>query len=323
MSKLVLRSILISIALVIILLLLFKNRLPFGSGNSSFATGPEREITRVDFSEHGKQLSLEKKGENWFVNDGPEARKSGILFILRILHEISIKSPVSSDLFKSEITGKGIDPVSVKVYENRKLLNSFLVYKTSSNIYGNIMKIREGSKPFIVSVPGYDGDIGSAFTLNELFWKPYTVFNLLPSEIESVEFENLTDTSSSFIIKNRNHKYELSSLNHKLSGWDSALVTRYLSYFAWIPFEKWALDMSEDERNRVGSTQPLYIITVTASGGQKTVLSLWEKMKKEEGKLTLDSDRVLGRTQNSKEFFIMRYFDIDPLLKRRTYFFRE
>ena len=101
---------------------------------------------------------------------------------------MKIKSPVSAELFKSEITEKGIEPVRVKVYENRKLIKSFLVYKTSSNSYGNIMKIRERSKPFIVYVPGYDGDIGSAFTLNELFWQPYTVFNLLPSEIRIGKF---------------------------------------------------------------------------------------------------------------------------------------
>ena len=60
------------------------------------------------------------------------------------------------------------------------------------------MKLRERSKPFIVYVPGNEVEIGSAFTLNELFWRPYTVFNLLPSEIYSVTLENIADTASSF-----------------------------------------------------------------------------------------------------------------------------
>ena len=129
--------------------------------------------------------------------------------------------------------------------------------------------MRERSKPFIVYVPGYDGDIGSAFTLNELFWQPYTVFNLLPSEIESVNLENLSDTSSSFSITSRNHHFTLSDLNRELTGWDSTLVIRYLSYFAWIPFEKWALEMGEEEKKMVESQQPLYRITVTTSAGRK------------------------------------------------------
>ena len=121
---------------------------------------------------------------------------------------MEIKSPVTPELFNKEIHENGIDPVKVKVFEKGKRIKSFLVYKTGSNIYGNIMKLRESSKPFIVFVPGNEVEIGSAFTLNELFWQPYTVFNLLPSEIYSVALENMADTASSFRIKNENHRLQ-------------------------------------------------------------------------------------------------------------------
>jgi hypothetical protein len=323
MYKLVLRSLLIIIAFILIMFLIFRNRLPFGKDNSSFATEPDKEITRIEFSVPGKRLSLEKKGENWIINGTSEARKSGILFILRILQEIKIKSPVSADFFKSEITEKRLEPIQIKVYENRRLIKSFLVYKTSSNSYGIIMKLRERSKPFIVYVPGYDVNIGAAFTINELFWQSYTVFNLLPSEIESVNFENFSDTSFSFLITATDHHFTLSAVNRKLMGWDSTRVTRYLSYFAWIPFEKWALEMGEEEKRIVESQRPLFRFTVTTTVGTKKILTLWEKMKVENGDLSKDSDRLLGRTETSDEFFVMRYFDIDPLLKKRSYFFPE
>ena len=79
----------------------------------------------MNFHREGERLSLEKEGENWLINGKIEARKSGILFILRILQEIKIKSPVSAELFENEITGKGIVPVKVKVYEKRKLSEDF------------------------------------------------------------------------------------------------------------------------------------------------------------------------------------------------------
>jgi hypothetical protein len=323
MRTLVIRGILLMLALSAVALMLFRNRLPFGKDNSSFACDPEQEITRIEFSSPASRLTLEKKGEIWTINGESEARKSGIMFILRVLREIKIKSPVTEEMFRSEITAKGTEPVRIKVYTGRKQIRSFLVYKTSSNSYGNIMKIRERSKPFIVYVPGYDGDIGSAFTLNELFWQPYTVFNLLPSEIASVDFENLSDTSASFKISVSNRHYSLIAHNHELSGWDTALVARYLSYFAWIPFEKWALDMGEEERKRVEGQDPLYKITVATTGGSRYILTLWEKSSDGGNAAAKDSDRLLGRTQNSREFFVMRYFDIDPLLKKRSYFYPE
>ena len=304
------------------LLILFRNRSPFGKSNSSFASDPGEEITRIEFSESGKKLTLEKKNDAWMINGKTEARKSAVLFIVRILKEIKIKSPVSPELYEIEIKGKNIVPVKVKVFEKNRLLKSFLVFKTRSNAYGNIMKIKESSKPFIVYVPGYEGDIGSGFTTNDLFWQPYTVFNLLPSEISSVSFENPSDTASSFTIINSHHHYFLSGAGNN-ARYDSSLVYQYISYFAWVPFESWAFDIGETDARLIEAHQPLYRITVITSSGSKKILTLWGMTTDKNGTKTTDSDRVLGKTDEKDGLFVMRYFDIDPLIKKRSYFFPQ
>jgi hypothetical protein len=323
MNKLLIRSVFLFIITGLLLLILFTRRSPFGKNNSSFGSEPKEEITRIEFSKNGKRLTLQKKGEGWQVNGKAEARKSGVLFIIRILKEIKIKSPVSSELFETEITGKGIFPVRVMVYEKNRLLKSFYVYKTGSNIYGNIMKTKAFSKPYIVYVPGYEGDIGSGFSLNELFWQSYTVFNLLPSEIASIDLENLSDTTSSFSISQKDHKYSLSGIAGKMNGWDTSLVIRYISYFAFVPFESWAFETGEDAKKSIESQLPLYRITVNTTSGRKKVLNLWGKTSVKNGNNIPDSDRLYGKTGDIDTLFIMRYFDIDPLIKKRSYFFPQ
>jgi hypothetical protein len=320
-DKLIPRNISLTILLIIVLVMvqLFRNRTPFGKDQTSFSAASQKEITRIELSGKGDKLTLEKKGDVWIVNGRNEARRSAISFIERILREIKIKSPVSPELFQHEVVSKEIYPVRVRVFDNNKLLTSFMVYKTRSNIYGNIMKTKEKSKPFIVCVPGYEGDIGSAFTLNELYWHPYMVFNLLPSEIQSVSFDNVADPSSSFTITGRNNVYTLSDGNTSLSGWDSSRIRRYISYFTLIPFESWALDLPKHQADSIQSTSPLYRINVRKSDGTGIMLSLWEKMDDETGEK--DSDRLWGKTDSGNVLFIMRYFDIDPLLKKRSYFY--
>jgi hypothetical protein len=323
MNKIII-SIVVLVALIgLFLLILIKSESPFGKSNSSFASEPQNDITKIEFSEGNRSLLLEKEGENWLINGKIEARKSGIQYILKILKEQKIKSPVSPELFESEITSKAITPVRVKVYEKRRLLKTFFVYKTNSNSYGNVMKIKEGTKPFIVYVPGFEGDIGSGFTLNELFWKTYIVFNLMPSEIASVTFLNVSDSSSSFSIVNNNNRFVLSDLKRDLTGWDSSLVVRYLSYFVFIPFESWALEIGEEEKKRIELKQPLYKLLVSTVDGNSIILTLWERMIIENGVMLKDTDRLYGKTKSNDEFFIMRYFDIDPLLKKRSYFFHD
>jgi len=321
MKKIIIPGVTLLAIIGLLLIILFHSRSPFGKDNTTFASEPQKEITKIEFSERNGKLTLEKEGAEWLINGKTEARKSGILYILRVLQEIKIKSPVSDGMFESEISSKNIVPVKVKVYEKRKLLKSFLVYKTRSNPYGDIMKMSERSKPFIVYVPEYEGEIGSGFTLNELFWQTYTIFNLLPSEIASVNFENLTDTSFSFSIVSKNRHFVLSCPAGELKGWDTTLVTRYLSYFTFIPFESWALDIGPEQKQVIRSLKPVYRLTVKTTLGKNTILTMWERMKGEMGEKTKDTDRLLGKTQNSDEFFIIKYFDLDPLIKKRSYFF--
>jgi hypothetical protein len=313
--------VLISILLIFFVVHFFKERSPFGGKNTSFAVDPENEITSIEFTDGPGTLHLDKKGEEWVVNRKFETRRSSILFILKILTEMQIKSPVTPEMFNKEIVENGITPVKVKVSEKGRTLKSFLVYKTASNTYGNIMKLRESSKPFIVYVPGNDVEIGSAFTLNELFWQPYTVFNLLPSDIYSVTLKNMADTDASFRIKNENNRYRLYSHSEELTGWDTSRVVRYISYFTHVPFESWAFDLTAIEKEKIKKQEPLYEITIAGTGGEKITLKLWERSIDDNGVRKSDTDRLWAKKDGNDEIFIIRYTDIDPLLKKRSYFF--
>jgi hypothetical protein len=301
--------------------ILLRDESPYGKNQSSFASLPKKEITGIEFADGEKELMLSKEGEEWLVNGTHVARKSAVLFVVRILTEMTIKSPVSSEMLDAEIAEKGIKPVKVRIYENGRLINSFLVYKTGSNPYGNVMKMRERSKPFIVYVPGYEADIGSAFITSELFWQPFTIFNLLPSEISSITLENYSDTASSFSIKCKDGTYTFSDAENDLAGWDSSRIKRYISYFTWVPFESWAIDIPDDQKDKIRSQNPLYRINVKKTTGDEVILTLWDRYKVEAG--IKDSDRLLGKTDAVNEFFIIRYFDIDPLLKKKSYFYHE
>lgn len=320
-GKIIKYSVLILFIATAAFFILFRDKSAFGKKNSSFSVGPEKEITAIEFSDGTGRLRLSKNGDTWMVNNKSEARKSSIVFITRILKDMAVKSPVSPELFHNEIVSRNIKPVRVRVFENRRIIRSFLVYKTSSNVYGNIMTMRDGAKPFIVFVPGNETEIGSAFTLKELFWLPFTVFNLLPSEIKSVTLENHLDQSSSFSIKAADHKFILSDMSKELTGWDTSRIVRFLSYFVHIPFESWDFNLSESEKNSIITGDPAYRIIVGKTNGKQITLTLWERSLNENGSIGKDTDRLLGKTDSVDELFVIRYMDVDPILKKSSYFF--
>jgi hypothetical protein len=312
--------ILIFTAGMLVIIFLVRNRDPFGKNNTSFAVEPDLEITKIEMVNRESKVVLEKRDEKWSVNRDNEARKSAIVFILKTIREIKIKSPVSADIFKSEVIDKQLDPVRVSVYSKRKLIKSFYVYKTSSNIYGNIMKLKASSKPFIVYMPGYEDNIGSHFVVNDLFWRPFTVFKLLPSEIGSVELRNFADSSSSFKIENNKGIFMLKDASRGIQ--DSVRIKRYISYFVNVPFESWAFDLTDFERRMIEESKPLFGITIKTTIGGEIKLSIWERFlyPDKNGLRERDTDRVWGKMEDGNGIFVMRYFDVDPILKKKSWF---
>lgn len=315
MNRIILRNTIISVLLIaaLVFVVLVSQRSPYGNNQSTFAVAPEKEISRVELSRDDSSITLVKHNGAWLLDGKYETRKSAVLSLIDILTGIRIKSPVSSAAFNEEISGKGIKPVRVRVYEKRKLLRTFIVYHTASNAYGNIMKRSGRSRPFIVYVPGYEEDIGYFFSTEQRYWRPFTVFNLLPSEISSVEVSYPSDTASSFSVTASAGKYLLEGK----TGWDSSRVNRYISYFTFIPFEGWVQTGTGD---KLVTSDTSLTIKVMKTNGEEMVLSLWEKSGSSAG--TTDSDRLYGKLSSMDDLFIIRYFDIDPLLKKRSYFYQ-
>lgn len=314
------------VTIVFLILILQTNRKgAFGKRNTSFAVPADKEITMIEMTQAGEKLTLRLHDNDnvWTVNDAGEARKSAVSFMIQTLNSIAIKSPVSDVIFRSEIIEKHVVPVTVKVYSGRRMVNKFLVYKTESNIYGNIMKMSERNEPFIVSIPGFEGAIGSNFNMNELFWVPFNIFSSVPGDIASVEVDYTDTPDESFLVYN----YSVSSSHERerpgIEGFDSVQVRRYLSYFTWVPFETWAFDLGREQSDSIASGVPLATIIVTLTSGAKEKLTIWERSKVNNETLSADTDRAWGKKDDNSNLFVVRYFDIDPLLRRKSYFFGQ
>lgn len=321
MKKSLIRYILLIIAGIAFLFMLFRDHIPFGNDNTTFAVSEGKDITGADLIQGDRKVSIRRSDNTWIVNRTKEARKSAVLFLIKTLKEIKIKSPVSADIFRSEIVDKKVEPVRVVVYSKRRPVKSFYVYRTGSNIYGNIMKMRINSKPFIVYMPGYEDNIGSHFIADELFWLPLSAFNLLPSQIESVQLQNVNDPQSSFSVVRRKSSFLLEDRNGSLAGWDSLKVRRYISYFTSVSFESWAFDLSSGKRRDIEASSPLFIFNVKKRDGGIIILKIWERQKDSGKSGEKDTDRVWAEKNDGNGIFVMRYFDLDPVLKKKSYFF--
>ena len=310
--------------LVALLIVTGKRNHPFGKDNSSIAVPPGKEIDRIIMTGEGQSLTLVREGERiWTINGNTEARISAVTFILKTLQSIEIKSPVTTQFFNDNVTVRGISPVKVEAYSSGRRVTSFLLYRFSDDPLGNIVRRSPASRPFIAHIPGYSLNPGSHFITDARFWIPFNIFNYNPADIDTVTLSSRMGGTGDLLITRGEKGYELFIGGSKALNTDSTAIERYLAYFTYVPFESWALQLGDSEKREISMVDPAYRITVSLTGGNKDTLLLWKRYFTEGGVSNEDTDRLWGSLNGGGDIFVVRYYDIDPLLKRADYFISD
>lgn len=317
------KGILVALLLILIAaVIVFKVRVPYGKENSGFSIDWVDDVRSITISHNDQTLVLDNKGEEWMVNNLFVARKSAVDFILKTLGSVEIKSPVSADLYKDLVADHNLEPYRVQI-NGRKKSTAFLIYKSSDLSYGSIFKRNLKSKPFFVSLPAYDIDPGNNFLIDEKFWMPYHIFNINPDIIESIDLIYKDRDMDDVTILKGEEDYSLFINGSQSLEVKQDKIRRYITYFAFVPFENWAFGIDPVSSSRLINSEPEIIIKVGLSDGNKIVASFWTRLINSDQDQVPDTDRLYGAIDDGRDVFIARYFDIDPLIKSADYFISD
>jgi hypothetical protein len=292
---------------------------------------------------------------SWLVNGEESARPSAINMLLRTLSTLEVKSPVSDDFF-IQATGNGeVLPVSVEVKGDGRMLTAFSVYLLSGDPDGNIVQKDRSDGYFIAYLPGYDLNPAIQFISGGRYWRPFTIFEINPSAILSVEVARRLPGEESFLIESAGAEFMLTLNGVAQEVFDTAAVRQYMSWFAFVPFESWSAGLEDNEVDSIISADPVLTIRVreqitgeeggtgrlrgeqdntgqteidqaasddnTGSQNVREHFVRFWSMVSSDG--TTDTNRLWGEKNRSGELFTVTYFDIDPVIIRGDKFISE
>lgn len=297
---------------------------PFQHDDSDFAVKGINEVTKIVLTSRQEKIELKKTPDGWQVNNKFIVREGSVEFLLQVLSELKIKSPVSNEKFTTETKNRSENVVFVEVYKQLRRIKYFSLYKVTSNPYANYARKREGSNSYVLYIPGYNKSIRLLFVTKEKFWKSYIVFDYQPGMIRQVEMYFPGSPEKSFrIVKAGYNRYKLFRNGKEIPLFDTVAVKRYLSYFSNIRFVRWELEMDRTEIDSVISTTPEFVLTVTDTAGVQTTIKTYSKLVSLAGRgkeTAASQDEVFVKQDDTKELSVARYYDLDPVIKEIKYF---
>jgi hypothetical protein len=281
------------------------------TGPDLFAVSDPEKISTIIIEKDKERILLEKDEQEWTVKEQYGADPGAVSRLKNVLSGIRIKAPVAKSDQEQIRRHLEEDAVEVQIFSDRKKVQHYLVYSEKGRTY---MVQKGKKKPLEVYLPGIEKEAGSFFVTDEIFWRDNRLTRLKPSEIDKVTLRHAED-SFSIIRKGRDHFQigEKQAGSFQIESYLQSLQVVRVSYSDSIPMDIFTKDhfyaeiiLRTNTKRRIAFT--FYKIPVdpfTDEFGRKVSYDL--------NRLSLNMDGMKAT---------VRYIDIDPLLKKREYFFQ-
>ena len=292
----------------------------YAPSKREFAVTDTGSIAYVRISAYDRQVSLLKTEGVWKV-DGSPVRKESIQGLYVLLSRLEVEAPVSN-LLEGRIKG-GIENLATEVLIGMEDGREKIYRVYFDSLSGSTFMMIEGSDiAFRVRVRGYkETNLATLFSADLRFWRDNVIFQHLPGEIMAINLRNNRQPETSFqLLRNEKGDFEVSggAVPDQWSLAQDEKVRQYLWYFNNVRFE-FFLNPAADTLEH--AEDPEYVLTLEQMNRERHQIGFFPVYHVgEDGERQLDYDRLYARFERGGEWVVVKYVQIDPLLKDFKYF---
>jgi hypothetical protein len=240
-----------------------------GDSGANFNVRNIEDITRIELSDSVNHVALSKVGQNEWLVSSFKANMQNIANLQAILSDVEVRYPLPK-MYDSVYSNKKIrdEGIQIRVFEGSKIVKSYYLLITGDENAEVIGLTDEKHKPYVVELPGKDIDFGDYIVTESAFWENNVLFSYNAGQIKYLKIDNMKSLNNSFSIEITD-TISLFDQNGTNILFDRFKMDAYLSYFNNISFDS-NLNLTDDEKQKISSTKPLYIMTVKSEADSLT-----------------------------------------------------
>jgi len=179
------------------------------------------------------------------------------------------------------------------------------------------MTLPENEQPLLFYVPGFANDLRTNFSPDEYLWRDNTLLNYLPDQILSISLQHWPDSAASFRVDWSGDAFQLTDhLGQRPANPDTEALRRYLTYFTTIGYAAKA-ELASHQKDSLDKARPNFVLEVRNRHGLSNQLE-GHLIAQPDG--STNFDQVWVRFNDEAEYLVVKFAEIDPVLKRLDYF---
>jgi hypothetical protein len=273
-----------------------------------------------------EQVTLTREEDGWMVNGRYEVRSDAIDLLLKTIHRLKVKAPVSKSALDYVLKMMATRNTKVEIYSKGKLVKTYYVGGPTQDQIGTFMMLEGSSVPFVVSIPGFVGYLSTRYFTNEFEWRTPMLLKYDFNEIARIESVNNDNPEQSFLLLNGNNTLSMSRLkdNYQAPVMDTLAVRFFVSNFERVACEFFADLLPPETLDSLEMATPFHVLKVTDIYGKTTTI---EAHRREPGEQAdpeapvpeYDLERMYAKI-NDNNWVVIQYFVFNPLFREYDFF---
>ncbi len=245
-----------------------------------FAVKNTDQIQKIFLADRsGETTTLERDGaDRWKYNGQYAVRPNAIDNLLDAIRRIEMKykpPQASKDYIVKNLATHGI---KVEIYDRgNKLIKAYYIGDGTQDERGTYAIVDGFNEPFVVNIPGWEGNLRFRYSLKGEDWRDKTVFRSGLREIAEVSIEYPKQKNLSFKLTQSNGQYEVKPFYESTPALQKPVQKSRAETFL-IGFENLVAENFERNnlyRDSVKQLVPFSIITLKKTDGNVTSVRLF------------------------------------------------
>jgi hypothetical protein len=220
----------------------------------------------------GRKNTITKQGNIWLINNRTIADGGLMRSLLKGIHDIDVKRPVSSSERAEVVRSIATQHIKVELYAREGLLKTYYVGQDMDNHSGSVLLMEGAEEPYIGFIPGFEGVLAQRFDVKEEDWRDKHIFRTNPSILQKVSVNYPGNPQGSFSLTYDKGNFTISNVPTA----DSAKTQRFLQELAKSSIESWVNpDMAT--LDSITQIKPMLVITLENKDGiGNETLTIWD-----------------------------------------------
>ena len=283
---------------------------------------------------NGNTATLTRKSATvWMVNDTFLARADAVKTVLETLKKMKVRFPVAKSMEQTVLKElSGPSQRKVEVYSKGDLIKTIYMANESMDKKGTYMLLEGDDQPYEVHIPGHNGFLQTRFIVNPKSWRDPSIFSYDYRDIRKVVLKyNERPEANVEIGFNGTKGIEISQNGMKVAkAVDTLAAIEYLAGYKRINYEFIVAEsFPKAEKDSILNSKPWVEITITDKNKAiRTVKGFHRYNTAKEIDTSIpgsqyDSDRMYALVNGEKDFVLVQFFQMNPLIKPLDYFLKQ